>query len=329
MEENHSHIQGMNGSHELESCCSETHRHKHNGRSHRHTVRNVSRKALWLAFVINGAFLVIEVIGGLVSNSLALLADAGHMLTDVAAILLAIAVSFLAERLPTPKRTYGLLRAEVLGAFINGAMLVIIVGMIFWEAWQRLGQPVNVNGPLMFAVAVAGLAANAVSTLILYGDRNKTINIKGAYLHMLADMLGSVGAIGAGIIIWITGWFLIDPLASFFIGGLILMSSIGFLTQTVNILLESTPENVDYLAVKTSLENIPHVKSVHDLHIWTISTGIPALSAHIQLYAECSDTVHWQICLKEAQHMLRDKFGIVHSTLQFEPENYVRDSRVI
>jgi cobalt-zinc-cadmium efflux system protein len=307
----------------------EIHTHELHSHTGHHHGRHDSIRTLWIAFFINGAFFIVEVIGGILSGSLALLADAGHMMTDVAALLLAIIVSSLAERLPTPRRTYGLLRAEVLGAFINGAVLVAIVGMIFWESWQRINHAVAINGPLMLGIAVSGLMANAVSAWILFKERNETINIKGAYLHMLADTLGSIGTIIAGAVIWVTGWALIDPIVSFIIGVLILIGSLDLLTQTTNILLESTPDDIDYSAVKESLESIPHVKSVHDLHIWTISTGIPSLSAHIQLYSECSDTLHWHVCLKETQEMLRNRFDIVHSTLQFEPEDFKRDTRII
>ena len=303
--------------------------HSKTGHNHSHELRSVSKKRLWIAFFINFIFLIIEVIGGLLSNSLALLADAGHMLTDVGALALAIFVAHLAEQLPTPKRTYGLLRAEVLGAFFNGAVLVIIVGMVFWEAWRRIGSVTEIDGPLMLTVAVIGLIANAASAWILFYDRNKNVNIKGAYLHMMADTLGSLGAITAGIVILITGWTLIDPIVSFVIGVFILFGSVELLTETVNILLEGTPEDIDYDEVKEALDAIEHIKSIHDLHIWTISSGIPALSVHIQLYPECSDTNHWQLCLKDTQDMLRERFGIVHSTLQFEPEDYERDSRII
>ncbi len=297
--------------------------------AHSHELRSFSKKRLWIAFFINFVFLFVEVIGGLLSNSLALLADAGHMLTDVSALLLAIFVAHLAEQAPTSKRTYGLLRAEVLGAFLNGAVLVIIVGMVYWEAWRRIGSVNEIDGPLMLAVAVFGLFANAASAWILFYDRDKNVNIKGAYLHMMADTLGSVGAITAGIVILATGWTLIDPIISFVIGAFILFGSVDLLIETINILLEGTPQDIDYDEVKEALYDIEHVEDINDLHIWTISSGIPALSAHIQLCAECSDTSHWQLCLKDTQKMLREKFGIVHSTLQLEPEDYEIDSRII
>jgi cobalt-zinc-cadmium efflux system protein len=293
--------------------------------NHAHELRILSRRRLWIALIINALFLVVEVIGGILANSLALLADAGHMLTDVAALILAIIVAGLAEKMATPTRTYGLLRAEVLGAFVNGAALIVIVGVIFWQAWSRFEQTIEINGPLMIIVAILGLAANAGSAWVLYSSRKETVNMKAAFLHMASDTLGSIGAIIAGLVILTTGWAPIDPIASVVIGILILWSSWGLLVQTINILLESTPENIDYHEVKEALESLEHVREVDDLHIWTISSGIPSLSAHVRLNATCSNTNHWQVCLKSAQNLLRERFGIIHTTLQFEPEDFVCD----
>ena len=310
------------------------HHHHHSdidthGHAHIHDVRALSRKKLWIALAVNAVFLMLEVAGGLMTNSLALLADAGHMLTDVAALVLAIFVSRLAERPATPQKTYGLLRAEVLGALANGAALVLIVGVIFWEAWRRIGSVQEIHAPGMLIIAVLGLFANAASAWVLFGSRDINVNIKGAFLHMVADALGSVGAITAGVVIVLTGWTPVDQIASLAIGILILWGSWSLLSETVNILLEATPKDVDYNEVHDALMGIDHIQDVHDLHIWTISSGIPSLSAHIRLSAECSDTGHWQECLAHTQKMIRERFGIVHSTLQFEPENYERDGRRI
>ncbi|MFC1512329.1 cation diffusion facilitator family transporter [Candidatus Latescibacterota bacterium] len=299
------------------------------GQDSLHGKRRMSLRRLWLSFFINAGFLVVEFVGGILSNSLALLADAGHMLTDVAALALAIVVAKLALTPPTPRRTYGLLRAEVLGAFINGAVLVFIVGVILWEAWRRIGSQVAINGPLMLTVATLGLAANAVSTFILWGGRRENVNVKGAYLHMLADTLGSLGAITAGVVILLTGWTPIDQIVSVLIGILILVGSWELLSETAGILLETTPPNIDYDEIKDALMSVDHVQSIHDLHIWSIASGFPAMSAHIQLSPDCSDSSHWQVCLREVQTMLREKYGIEHSTLQIEPENYVRDNRSV
>lgn len=293
--------------------------HDHEDHDHHHDLRAMSYRRLWWALVINLVFLVVEVIGGILTNSLALLADAGHMLTDVGALALAIFVAHLARRKATPDRTFGLLRAEVLGAFINGGTLVLIVGLIFREAWKRLGQIQEIDGPFMLLIAALGLLANLVSALILSKGREENVNVRGAFLHMVADALGSVGAIAAGTVIWTTGWYPIDTIASVVIGLLILWSSWGFLKQTLNILLEATPENIDFMEVKNSLEELEHIAAVHDLHIWTITSGMPVLSAHIGLASCCSETIHWQSCLEEAQRLLRERFGIEHTTLQVEP----------
>ncbi len=294
------------------------HNHDH-GPGHSHDIGDVPRKRLWWALVINLVFLVVEVVGGVLFNSLALLADAGHMVTDVAALALALFVSCLSRRAATPERTFGLLRAEVLGAFVNGATLVLIVGLIFREAWLRLGTVQEINGPAMLAVAVMGLGANVGSALVLFGSRKDNLNVEGAFLHMVADGLGSIGVIIAGAVIWTFGWTPIDPIASVVIGLFILYGSVSLLKRTINILLEATPENVDYNEVKQALEDMDHIESVGDLHIWTITSGKPVLSAHIKLSASCCDTNHWQQCLKEAQERIRHSFGIEHSTLQIEP----------
>lgn len=295
------------------------HDHSHEDHhDHSHDLKNTSYSRLWWAFAINLVFLVIEVIGGLMVNSLALLADAGHMLTDVGALALAIFVAHLAQRPATPNRTFGLLRAEVLGAFLNGATLVLIVGFIMYEAWERFGSIQTIDGPVMIIIAVFGLIANIASALILAKGHEDNINLRGAFLHMVADALGSVGAIIAGIVIMTTGWFPIDTIASVVIGLLILWSSWGFLKQTMNILLEATPDNIDYMEVKESLEDMEHIDTVHDLHIWTITSGMPVLSAHIRLDSCCADTDHWQNCLSDANRMIKEKFGIEHTTLQIE-----------
>ena len=306
------------------------HDHDHgHGHNHDHAaeLRAVSRRRLWWALGINLAFLVVEIVGGLATNSLALLADAGHMFTDVLALALAIFMARLAERPPTHDRTFGLLRAEVIGAFLNGGSLVLIVGIVFWEAVQRLASPPPVAGLGMLLIATAGLAANAASAWVLFDRRNENVNVQGAFLHMVADALGSVGAIAAGAIILATGWTPADPIISMVIGALILTSSIGLLKRTTAILLNAVPEGFDFHEIKEAMEGNSHVAEVHDLHLWSITSGVPILTAHVQLNAECADTQHWQECLREMQTMLRERFHIEHSTLQFEPEGYEKDGR--
>lgn len=285
------------------------------------------RRKLWWAFWINLVFLVVEAAGGIISGSLALLADAGHMLTDVAALALAIIAAHLAEVSPSPKRTFGMVRAEVIGAFINGASLVVIVGFIAWESFKRLGQPYEVDSVLMLVVAVLGLAANLASTLILIHRESENVNLQGAFLHMLGDTLGSAGAIVAGIVIMTTGWTPIDVIVSLLIAGIILWGSIGLLRKTVNIIMNATPEDIDYGEVRDSLLELEHFEGLHDLHIWTLSSGFPVLSVHISLDRQCSDSSHWHDCLDRARRMLHERFGIVHSTIQLEPPGYDRDDR--
>ena len=297
----------------------------HQNQNQHKKFQDQSQKRLWWALAINFVFLVIEFIGGLITNSLALLADAGHMVTDVAALGLALFVGYLARRPATGHRTYGLLRAEVLGAFANGATLIPIVGIVLWEAWQRFGKPEVIDGPLMLGIASAGLLANVGSSLILAKREHENINVEGAYLHMLADALGSLGAVIAGLVIWLTDWYPIDLIASVVIGLLILWSSLGLLKRTIHILLEATPRDIDFMEVKAAMEQMEHVTEVHDLHIWTITSGMPVLSAHITVSGSCSNTNHWGECLQEARRMLDEKFGITHSTIQVEASDGVCD----
>jgi cobalt-zinc-cadmium efflux system protein len=297
----------------------ETHEHGHD---HGAGLRQVSRRRLWWALAINFLFLLIEFVGGLLTGSLALLADAGHMLTDVLALGLAIFVAHLVERPATPGRTLGFLRAEVIGAFLNGATLILIVALVFWEAFQRLEHPTAVAGAAMVGIAAAGLLANLGSALVLRGSRQENINVEGAFLHMLADALGSVGAVVAGVVILLTGWTPVDPLVSILIGGLILWSGIGLLRRTLAILIQGTPAHLDFLEIQAALEANRYVAAVYDMHIWQVTSGFPVLTAHIWLKSSCTDLLCWQQCLRELQEMLHERFDIEHVTLQLEPVIY-------
>jgi len=290
-----------------------------NAHGHDHQIRRLSsqRRLVW-ALALNLCFLVVEAVGGIMTRSLALLADAGHMAGDVGALALSLFVLHLAKQPMSGRRTYGLLRAEVLGALFNGAILIAIVVLIFREALERMNNPQPVDGLPMLVIAVAGLAANIGSTLILMRHREADINVEGAFYHMLADSLGSVGAIAAGAVIWTTGWYPVDWIASAVIGVIILVSGVGFLRKTLNILLESTPENIDYDEVKRNLEEVEHIRHVHDLHIWTITSGMPILTAHIGLSGACCRENHWADCLAAAKRIVRERFGITHSTLEVE-----------
>ena len=288
-----------------------------------------STKKLAIVLAINGIFFAVEIVGALISGSLALMADAGHMFTDMLALVLALFVAGLAQKRPTPKRTFGLLRAEVLGAFANGALLMVVVVYIYIEAFKRLGGAPEINDPVMLAVGILGLVGNLVGAWILFGSRNDNLNLKGAFLHLIADSLGSVGVILGALIIGVTGWYFVDPIISIIIGLIIFISSLKLISQTVKILLESTPENLDFGEIHSAIIGIDHVSSVHDLHIWTIATGLPSLSAHVKLKPECTETKHWQECLRKIQDTLAERYGIVHSTIQIEPEDYKTDNRPV
>ena len=301
------------------------HRHRrHEAHGREPNLRKVSRRRLWWTMGIILIFLIVEVVGGLITGSLALLADAGHMLTDLLALAMAIFVGYLAERPATPERTFGFLRAEVIGAFINGGTLILVVGLVFREAISRFMYPQEVVGAGMLAVALVGLLANLASAWVLSGSRKENINIEGAFIHMLADTLGSVGAVGAGIVILATGWVPADPLASVLIGLLILWSSIGLLRRTLAILIQSTPAHLDFNEIKAALEANEHVAEVHDLHIWSVTSGFPVLTANVWLKPMCSDPACWSQCLRDLQSTLYDRFGIEHATLQLEPAGTFR-----
>lgn len=273
-------------------------------------------RPLLIALAITGTFLVVEVIGGLLTNSLALLADAGHMATDVAALALSLGAIWLARRPATPERSFGFLRAEVLAALVNAGTLIAISLFIFREAFRRLGEPPHVDSGPMLIVAVAGLLANVASAWVLSrgGGHRHNLNTRGAYLHVMGDLLGSVGAILAALIMLATGWYLADPLLSAGIGLLILWSSWRLMKESVSVLLEATPPGMDPLAVGDTMRSVPGVTGVHDLHIWTVTSGLVALSAHVDL----DELAAWPTALDDLTRRLRQEFGIAHVTLQPE-----------
>lgn len=270
-------------------------------------------KPLWIAFGLIGTFLVVEVAGALVTGSLALLADAGHMLSDVAALALALFAFWIATRPATPERTYGYYRVEVLAALGNAVTLVLISLYIFWEAFQRLSAPPEVHSLPMIAVATAGLIANIGAAFALHRGAGESINVRGAFLHVIGDLLGSVGAILAGLVMLTTGWYYADPLISVLIGILVLYSGWRLLRETVDILLEATPSSVDTSRIQATLLEIPGVDGVHDLHVWTVTSGFLAMSVHIQTKTDEQARI-----LEEATVLLRRRFGIDHTTIQIE-----------
>jgi len=286
------------------------HHHHHN---HSHGAGS-SRKALLWAFLINAAFLIIEFIGGVLSGSLALLADAGHMLTDVAALGVAIWVAKVVTRPPSSRRTYGYGRAEVISGLLNGLSLWVIVAYIVFESIKRFWEPQTVDVQIMLPVAVAGLLANVISAVFLMSHHKGDLNIRGAFLHLVADAVGSVGAILAALAIHFGGWAWADPLASLFIALLIFSSSWGLVKDSIHILLEGAPENIDSDKIRSELKKLEKVEEVHDLHVWCVGSGELVLTAHMIV----KDNGDYQNVLLEAKEKIKEKFNINHTTFQVE-----------
>jgi cobalt-zinc-cadmium efflux system protein len=289
-----------------------SHHHDH------HHARSRSKARLAVALVLAGSYLLAEVVGGWLTNSLALLADAGHMLSDVAALALSLAALWIAERPADSRRTFGYYRAEILAALLNGAALIAISIYIFFEAARRLAQPPEVLGGWMLAIAVGGLIVNLLALLVLSGGKEHSLNVRGAWLHVLTDALGSVGAIAAAALIWLFRWYWADPAISIAIGLLVIYSAWRLVQESVSVLMESAPVGINVDEVRNAIAGIEGVAAVHDLHVWSITTGFDALSAHVVV----SDIArpHGPL-LGELRTMLHDRFGIHHTTIQIEPED--------
>jgi len=289
--------------------------HHHHGADehHHHQHAHGASRALLLAVVLTGGYAVVEVIGGMWSGSLALLADAGHMVTDSAALLFALAANVVARRPPSQRHSFGLARAEVIAAFVNALAMLAIVLWIFVESIERLRQPTPVNGGSVFVIAFIGLLLNLAVAWVLAREGDN-INTRAALLHVLGDLLGSVAAIAAGVIIYFTNYLPIDPLLSMLVGGLILRSTFAVLRETTHVLLDAVPRHIDYEKVGVALARLPGVRSVHDLHVWAMAPGRCALSAHVLV----EDVAQWPAVLGRARAILREEFSIEHVTLQPE-----------
>jgi len=261
---------------------------------------------------------IVELAGGLISNSLALIGDAGHMFTDTLALGLSLFALNLAKRPASQTKTYGFYRAEILAALINGTILVLVSAYIFYEAYHRFVEPPEVRGGLMLIVAAIGLVANLVGISILRPASRGNLNVKGAFLHMWSDTVSSVGVIAAGIIILLTGRTIADPIISIIIGLLILRGAGGLVWESVNILLEAVPKHLDMGQINNAIRKIKGVKDVHDVHLWAITSGMYAMSCHLliedQMVSNCTQIV------EEVNQTLSQKFGISHSTVQLECE---------
>ena len=296
------------------------HGHDHGGHGHSHfrlspDMKSVPRALIW-AMAVTLIFMVVEAVGGYVANSLALLTDAAHMLTDVGAMGLSLFVYWMARRPSNSTMTFGYYRAEILGALASGLLIWWLSGMLVYEAVQRLRNPPEVTGPLMLVIAVLGLVANLLGMAILHASQKDNLNVKGAYLHLVTDCIGSAGAIIAAGVLITTGWRPIDPIITLLSAFLMLYSSWGLVTESVRVLMESSPAHLNSAEIQAGLKGLDPVNEVHDLHIWTVSSGRLALSVHL-----VSDEA--ERALAAAHRFLNEKYGIQHTTIQVEhPEKF-------
>ncbi len=284
-----------------------------------------NQRRLAITLALAAGYMVAEIVGGLLTNSLALMADAGHMFTDVAALSLSLFAIRVSQRPPTPQRTYGYYRTEILAALAHGAILVAVAAFIMIEAVQRIGEPREVLGGPMVAVAAGGLAVNALGLWILTPGKSDNLNVRGAWLHVLSDALGSVAAIGAGLLVWGFGWNWADPVASLLIGGLVIHASWALLREAVAVLMEGVPAHLDIEEIRTAIATVPDVLAVHDLHVWTIGTGNVSLSSHVVAEERRGASE----LLRDICELLHARFGISHATIQVEPKDFDERQRCL
>lgn len=277
-------------------------------------VTNGDKRVLSIVLILTATYMVIEIIGGLFTNSLALLSDAGHMISDVGGLVISLVAVTLACRPSTPEKPYGFRRLEILASMLNGVILVAVDFYILYSAYQRIFSPQEIQSLPMIFIAVGGLVINLISVRILSRASKRSLNIRSAFIHVIADALGSVGAIIAGVIMYYTEYYLADALVGLLIGIILIPSIWRLLKESSNILLESCPLDVGILQVKNELKKIVGVKDVHDLHIWSISSGIYSLSVHLVI----KNLTDSSSILKTSKFMLNNKFGINHATIQIE-----------
>jgi len=304
----HDHSHGGHGDHH--------HHHGLGGHHHHDAGRDGNKTGLAIALTITVGIMVLEFVGGLLTNSLALLSDSGHMLSDASALALSLVAFWFAAKPASPNKTYGYYRFEILAALFNGVTLFVIAGFILWEAIRRFSAPPEVSSLSMILIASVGLIANLLSALALVrkGDVKNNLNLKSAYLHVLGDALGSVGAVAAGLIMLAFDWYIADPIISVLVSLLILRGAWSVIKHTVHILMEGTPLTVDQSDVRETLTSIEGVRDVHDLHIWTITSGIDSLSCHLSV----DDSANHQDILQQAIRLIEEKFKIEHATIQIE-----------
>ncbi len=293
-----------------------THEHSHSGHSHAH---NANKKALTISFFLIAGFMFVEFIGGYLTNSLAFISDAGHMLSDAVALGLSLSALIFGSRAATPSKTYGYKRFEILAALLNGIVLVLISVFKFKEAIHRLSEPPHVIGPGMMVISVIGLIINIIVAYILHsqGSTKENLNIRSAFLHVIGDLLGSVGAIAAAILIMLFGWYIADPIASMIVSLLVLYSGWHVLKESVNILMEAKPSEIDSDEVVNALKSIEGIEDIHDLHIWMITSEFSVLTVHLIV----KPNVDRDLILEKAKPSIHEKFGIKHATIQLEGKN--------
>ncbi len=284
----------------------------------RHVSARSNRRRLIIALVLAASYMVAEVVGGLLTGSLALLADAGHMVSDVFALSLSALAITIAQRPATPRRTYGYYRTEILAALVHGVLLVCVAVYIFIEAYRRLDSPPEVLGGPMLLVAAGGLVVNVVGLFILNAGKDESLNIRGAWLHVLSDALGSLGVIAAGALVWVFGWYWADPVASILIAMLVVYASWSLVAEALAVLMEGAPAHIDVEEVERSIAELGGVLAVHDLHVWTITSGMVSLSGHVV----ATDGRTGSSLLQEICDLLHGRFGIDHATIQIERSDF-------
>lgn len=273
-----------------------------------------NRKRLSIVLGITLAFTVVEIIGGILSNSLALLSDAGHMIMDSAAISLSLFAVHLSMRPPSEKNTYSLVRIEIVAAFLNGITLVGLALYIFYEAVQRIEEPPEIKAGMMLTIAIGGMLANVAAAYMLWGASHDNMNVKGAYLHILGDLAGSFGAVIGGVVILLTGWTMADPIISILIALLIIRSSVALLKDSLHVLMEGAPPHIDSAEIIGRINSMDGVQAVHDFHIWSLTTGIVLLTAHVGVHERGSAIS----ILENITLMLKKDYGLNHVTIQVE-----------
>ncbi len=297
----------------------QSHRHEHPVKHHHHDhSRGASQRTLLIVLALTFGYMIAEAVGGYLANSLALLSDAGHMFTDVAALALSLFAVRFASRPSTPRKTYGFYRLEILAALANGVMLIVLSLLICVEAYHRVRTPEEVKGWTLIWISTGGLVVNLISAWLLSRSHRESLNVRGAFLHVIGDLLGSVAAISAGVLIVWRDWRWADPAFSVVISALIIYSSWRLVADAVNILLEGTPSHINAAAVEEAIRTVTGVREVHDLHIWTITSDRHAVTVHVVI----NDASESYRVLREVREVLTQRFALTHSTIQIEDPTF-------